>query len=89
MDKQEFFTGKVFDAWRWFGAHIDDRSVIFRVFAPNAVKITVTGAFNSWKEDELKQDGRSGFWEVTVPDARPGQFYKYRKIGRASCRERV
>ena len=45
MDKQEFFTGKVFDAWRWFGAHIDDRSVIFRFFAPNAVKITVTGAF--------------------------------------------
>ena len=78
MDKQEFFTGKVFDTWRWFGAHIDDHSVIFRVFAPNAVKITVTGAFNSWKEDELKQDGRSGFWQVTVPDARPGQFYKYR-----------
>lgn len=78
MDKQEFFDGKVFDAWRWFGAHIKDQSVVFRVFAPNAAKITVTGAFNDWKEDELTQDGRSGFWEVCVPDARPGQFYKYR-----------
>lgn len=78
MDKQEFFTGQVFDAWRWFGAHIREQSVIFRVFAPNAVKITVTGAFNGWKEDELKQDGRSGFWERIVPNAQPGQFYKYR-----------
>ena len=78
MDKQAFFDGNVFDAWRWFGAHIKDQSVIFRVFAPNAAKITVTGAFNNWKEDDLKQDGRSGFWEVSLPDAHAGQFYKYR-----------
>ena len=69
MDKQEFFDGKVFDAWHWFGAHIKDQSVIFRVFAPNAAKITLTGAFNGWKEDELMQDGRSGFWEVSMPNA--------------------
>ena len=69
MDKQDFFDGKVFDAWRWFGFRINDQSVIFRVFAPNAAKITVTGAFNDWKEDELIQDGRSGFWSVSVPDA--------------------
>lgn len=78
MDKQEFFDGKVFDAWHWFGAHIKDQSVIFRVFAPNAAKITLTGAFNDWKEDELMQDGRSGFWEVSMPNAHAGQFYKYR-----------
>lgn len=57
MDKQAFFSGQVFDAWRWFGAHIKDHSVIFRVFAPNSARITVTGAFNDWKEDELIQDG--------------------------------
>ena len=22
MDKQQFFNGAVFDAWRWFGAHL-------------------------------------------------------------------
>lgn len=78
MDKQAFFDGQVFDAYRWFGAHIENQSVIFRVFAPNAAKITVTGAFNSWKEDALQQDGRSGFWSVSVPGAQVGQFYKYR-----------
>ncbi|MGO5029542.1 1,4-alpha-glucan branching protein GlgB [Candidatus Agathobaculum pullicola] len=78
MDKQDFFDGTVFDAWRWFGAHIKEQSTIFRVFAPNAAKITLTGAFNDWKENELTQDGRSGFWEVSLPNAHAGQYYKYR-----------
>lgn len=78
MDKQAFFDGKVFDAYRWFGAHIENDAVVFRTFAPNAVKITVTGAFNAWQEDELTQDGRSGFWSFAAQDAKPGQFYKYR-----------
>ncbi|MDO4270303.1 MAG: 1,4-alpha-glucan branching protein GlgB [Eubacteriales bacterium] len=78
MNKQDFFDGRVFDAYRWFGAHMEDQSVVFRTFAPNAAKITVTGAFNDWQEDEMTQDGRSGFWSFEAPKAAPGQFYKYR-----------
>ena len=81
MDKQLFFDGNVFDAYRWFGAHIEEQSVIFRVFAPNARRITLTGAFNGWRETDLYQDGRSGFWAVSVPEACAGQFYKYRIYG--------
>ncbi len=81
MDKQLFFDGNVFDAYRWFGAHIEEQSVIFRTFAPNARRITLTGAFNGWKETDLYQDGRSGFWAVSVPEACAGQFYKYRIYG--------
>ena len=53
----------------------------FRTFAPNASRITLTGACNGWTETDLVQDGRSGFWSVSVPDARAGQFYKYRIYG--------
>ena len=61
--KQAFFDGKVFDAYRWFGAHLEGDTAVFRTFAPNAARITVTGACNGWNETELTQDGRSGFWE--------------------------
>ena len=78
MDKQQFFNGAVFDAWRWFGAHLGGGGAIFRTFAPNASRITLTGAMNGWTETDLHQDGRSGFWEVSVPGTQAGQLYKYR-----------
>lgn len=67
MDKQQFFNGAVFDAYRWFGAHLGGGGAVFRTFAPNASRITLTGAMNGWTETDLHQDGRSGFWEVSVP----------------------
>lgn len=81
MNQHQFFTGEIFDAYRWFGAHIEQNAVVFRTFAPNASRITLTGACNGWTETDLVQDGRSGFWSVSVPDARTGQFYKYRIYG--------
>ena len=81
MNQHQFFTGEIFDAYRWFGAHIEQNAVVFRTFAPNANRITLTGACNGWTETDLVQDGRSGFWSVSVPDACAGQFYKYRIYG--------
>ena len=78
MDKQQFFNGAVFDAWRWFGAHLGGDGAVFRTFAPNASRITLTGAMNGWTETDLHQDGRSGFWEISVPGTQAGQLYKYR-----------
>ena len=52
MDKQAFFNGTVFDAYRWFGAHLEGDTAVFRTFAPNASRITVTGECNGWDETE-------------------------------------
>ena len=80
MDKQQFFNGAVFDAWRWFGAHLGGGGAVFRTFAPNASRITLTGAMNGWTETDLHQDGRSGFWEVSVPGTQAGHLYdRYRE----------
>lgn len=81
MDKQAFFDGTMFDAYRWFGVHLEGDTAVFRTFAPNASRITVTGACNGWGETGLTQDGRSGFWEGRVTGASAGQFYKYRIYG--------
>ncbi len=46
MNQHQFFTGEIFDAYHWFGAHIEQNAVVFRTFAPNASRITLTGACN-------------------------------------------
>ena len=56
MNQHQFFTGEIFDAYRWFGAHIEQNAVVFRTFAPNASRITLTGACNGWTETDLVQD---------------------------------
>ncbi len=66
MNQHQFFTGEIFDAYHWFGAHIEQNAVVFRTFAPNASRITLTGAMNGWTETDLHQDGRSGFWSVSL-----------------------
>lgn len=43
MNQHQFFTGEIFDAYHWFGAHIEQNAVVFRTFAPNASRITLTG----------------------------------------------
>lgn len=41
MNLHEFYIGKAFDAYEYFGAHLTKNGVLFRVYAPNAEKIEV------------------------------------------------
>ena len=34
--RKEFYTGHLFDVYRYFGAHKEGENFIFRVFAPSA-----------------------------------------------------
>lgn len=79
MNLHQFYVGEAFDAYDYFGAHLTDEGTIFRVYAPAAEKIELIGEFNNWESgDEMVQDGLSGIFELTLPNARPGQMYKYR-----------
>jgi 1,4-alpha-glucan branching enzyme len=68
------------------GAHpmvLDDvAGVAFVVLAPNARRLSVVGDFNSWdgRRHAMRVRG-NGFWEIFVPEARPGDQYKYEIIG--------
>lgn len=62
------------------GAIPFDGGTTFRVWAPHADAVVVTGEFDGWAaEAELARDadGTGGTWSGDVPDARPGQEYRF------------
>ena len=78
MDFYGFYTGKIFDAYEFLGAHPDKDGTTFRTFAPAASRITVIGEFNDWQEWELNKTYDGNFWECYARGAKPGMMYKYR-----------
>ena len=78
-----FKQGNNCEAYRYFGAHIEQRAgetgVVFRVWAPHATAISVVGDFNSWKPGShpmRKVDGDS-VWERFIPGQQEYDVYKY------------
>ena len=78
-----FKQGNNCEAYRYFGAHIEQRAgetgVVFRVWAPHAVAISVVGDFNSWKPGShpmRKVDGDS-VWKLFIPGMKEYDVYKY------------
>ena len=85
FNAQRFYDGDEFFAYKYFGAHKAEKGVTFRTFALNADKVTLIGEFSGWKELDMSDSARKGFWELTVPEAGEGQMYKYviySKLGR-------
>ncbi|MGN0153472.1 MAG: 1,4-alpha-glucan branching protein GlgB [Lachnospiraceae bacterium] len=78
MDLQDFYNGNEWKAYEYFGAHIVEGGVRFRVYAPKAKKVTVIGEFNFWHDTELVCEGRGGIYSILIPEAKEGQMYKYR-----------
>ena len=67
MDFYGFYTGKIFDAYKYLGAHVEEKGVTFRTFAPSASRITLIGEFNDWQEWEMNKVSDGNFWECYVP----------------------
>ena len=84
MDFYGFYTGKIFDAYKYLGAHINRgengkvEEVVFRTFAPSASRISVIGEFNGWTETPMEKVHDGNFWEMISKEAKPGMMYKYR-----------
>ncbi len=88
MDYYGFYTGKIFDAYEYLGAHVTERGVIFRTFAPGASRISLIGEFNSWQEQDMAKVYDGNFWECYVEGALCGMMYKYRIYDRnGNCTE--
>ena len=78
MDFYGFYTGKVFDAYRYLGGHLTEAGAVFRTFAPAAEAISVIGDFNGWQETPMERVYDGNFWSCEIPGARAGIRYKYR-----------
>lgn len=60
------------------GAIPHQSGVTFRVWAPSADKVGVLGTFNDWHETAVPlQPEGDGYWAVNIPNATPGDEYKY------------
>ncbi len=71
------------ESYKFMGAHPAFRNlrngIVFRVFAPNAKEIFVTGDFCDWDEQEnlMYPISESGLYECFVPGAGYGNRYRY------------
>lgn len=77
MNFHDFYQGDVFDAYEFFGAHIEGEGVWFRVYAPNAKHVYVMGEFSGWEKISLAHGCDFGIYTVYVSGAKRGQMYKY------------
>ena len=60
------------------GAIPEDEKTTFRVWAPNADKVSVTGDFNDWNPNDLPlEPEENGYWAATTTKAKKGDQYKY------------
>ncbi len=77
-----FFTGDGTRAFTFFGARPESRGgsdgVMFRVWAPNAQSVSVTGSFNNWnKNAHFMRRAENGIWELFIEGVAAGDSYKY------------
>ncbi len=79
-----FHQGTNYYAYKYLGVHKTEDGYVFRVWAPNADSIMLTGDFNEWEENlPLQRATEGGIWEVNVTDGRvrAGDKYKYKIYG--------
>ncbi len=78
-----FNSGENLRAYEFFGAHKavrkDKQGVLFRVWAPHAVSVSVVGDFNDWNKNAnyMKNTDGEGIWELFVEDMPQLGLYKY------------
>jgi 1,4-alpha-glucan branching enzyme len=58
------------------GTVVSQTGVTFRVWAPFAQEVSISGTFNNWSRTPLASEN-DGYWFVTIDGAQPGEEYKY------------
>lgn len=75
------------ELWRVLGSRCRTiegvQGVVFAVWAPNALRVSVVGDFNDWdgRRHPMRKRVECGVWEIFVPGAWEGACYKYELEG--------
>ena len=77
-----FYSGRDCRAFDYMGAHpfVQDgeQGYLFRVYAPEAEKVSVMGEFNDWNRDaDYMARDEQGIWEKFIPNIPEYAAYKY------------
>ena len=80
---KSFLSGKCRDAADFLGAHkIAEGEYVFRVWAPNAKKVSIVGDFNGWDSEKNPcKRHKSGIWEGKAAGLGKYSVYKYCVVG--------
>ena len=80
---KKFEAGIYYDIYKKMGAHPMEikgvKGVLFSVWAPCAMRVSVVGEFNHWdgRRHQMKQLGDFGVFELFIPGLDVGTIYKY------------
>lgn len=83
LDLNRFTNGIHYNIYDKLGAHIIEingvTGVLFGVWAPNAVRVSVVGNFNNWdgRRHQMRRLHDSGVFEIFIPGINAGEIYKY------------
>ncbi len=75
--------GNHLDMYKKLGAHVMEKEgikgVAFAVWAPNAKRVSVVGAFNNWdgRVDVMRKHPSCGVWDIFIPGIGEGELYKF------------
>ena len=78
-----FKAGNNSEMYKYLGAHITEvdgvKGVLFAVWAPNAIRVSVVGDFNNWdgRIHQMELHDEYGVFELFVPGVTAGAIYKY------------
>ncbi len=78
-----FTAGNNTQIYRYLGAHLTEykgvSGVLFAVWAPNAMRVSVVGDFNNWdgRIHQMEMDDESGVFQLFIPGVTEGAIYKY------------
>ncbi len=77
-----FHSGEAVRSYEIFGAHLVNRDerdgVVFRVWAPNALSVSVAGSFNDWNNTSHYMNKiDNGIWELFIEGITALTSYKY------------
>lgn len=80
---EQFLAGDSVRAYEFMGSHFVNWNgrfgVVFRVWAPNALSVSVVGDFNDWDKDAdyMYRISDSGVWELFIEGVQERTCYKY------------
>ena len=82
FDAAAFFGGTDSEAYRFLGAHRAQRDgeegYLFRLWAPNAARVSVVGDFCAWDENAFPMArSEHSLWERFIPGLKQFDAYKY------------
>ncbi len=78
-----FHAGTQYRAWKYMGAHRavcrGEEGVLFRVWAPEAVRVSVVGAFNRYdgRVHQMNRSTVTDLFELFIPGLGAGTGYQY------------